>query len=169
MIAWRRAAWPSPLPLNAHPQMLSTINSTNPMPASSTASATESYSSQCREWESITFIPFERRSVPQMGYLTSAVRSITLTASENLLINIYRTPVSGVFRRKDSGFAVCGGKPASVSQFVAGIRHGRSFKQEHDEHDSASGFAARLNSSPHRCSDNAVQKIQRPEPEADVE
>src|SRR6266540_487732 len=49
-----------------------------------------------------------------------------------LLINIYRTPVSGVLRRKDSGFAVCGENLASVSQFVAGIRHGRSFKQEHD-------------------------------------
>jgi hypothetical protein len=92
-------------------------------------------------------------------FRTPFCSSITLTASENLLINIYRTPVSGVFRRKDSGFAVCGGKPASVSQFVTGIRHGRSFKQEHDEHDGASGFTARLNSSPHRCSDTAVQKI----------
>jgi hypothetical protein len=54
-----------------------------------------------------------------------------------LLINTYRTPVSGVFRRKDSGFAVCGENPASVSQFVAGIRHGRSFKREHDEDDGA--------------------------------
>jgi hypothetical protein len=49
-----------------------------------------------------------------------------------LLINIYRTPVSGVLRRKDSGFAVCGENLASVSQFAAGIRDGRSFKQEHD-------------------------------------
>ena len=40
-----------------------------------------------------------------------------------LLINIYRTSVSGVLRRKDSGFAVCGENLASVSQFVAGIRH----------------------------------------------
>jgi hypothetical protein len=32
----------------SHSQMLSTINSTNPIPTSSTASATESYSSQCR-------------------------------------------------------------------------------------------------------------------------
>jgi hypothetical protein len=40
------------------------------------------------------------------------------------LINIYRTPVSGVLRRKDSDFAVCGENLASVSQFVAGIRHG---------------------------------------------
>jgi hypothetical protein len=39
------------------------------------------------------------------------------------LINIYRTPVSGVLRRKDSGFAVCGENLASVSRFVAGIRH----------------------------------------------
>jgi hypothetical protein len=54
-----------------------------------------------------------------------------------LLNNIYRTPVSGVFRRKDSGFAVCGEKPASVSQFVAGIRHGRSSQQEQDEDDGA--------------------------------
>src|SRR2546430_9707918 len=38
-----------------------------------------------------------------------------------LLINIYRTPVSGVLRRKDSGFAVCGENLASVSQFVAGV------------------------------------------------
>jgi hypothetical protein len=45
-----------------------------------------------------------------------------------LLINIYRTPVSGVFRRKDSGFAVCGENLASISQFVAGIRHGRQSK-----------------------------------------
>ena len=51
--------------------------------------------------------------------------------------NIYRTPVSGVFRRKDSGFAVCDENLASVSQFVAGIRHARSFKQEHDEDDGA--------------------------------
>jgi hypothetical protein len=42
-----------------------------------------------------------------------------------LFINIYRTPVSGVFRRKDSGFAVCGENLASISQFVAGKRHGR--------------------------------------------
>jgi len=35
-------------------------------------------------------------------------------------------PVSGEFRRKDSGFAVCGENPASVSQFVAVVRHGRS-------------------------------------------
>ena len=41
-------------------------------------------------------------------------------------INIYRTPASGVFRRKGFGFAVCGENLASVSQFVAGIRHGRS-------------------------------------------
>src|SRR6266699_4988853 len=34
-----------------HPQMLSTINSTNPIPTSSTASATESYSIQCRSTE----------------------------------------------------------------------------------------------------------------------
>ena len=40
-----------------------------------------------------------------------------------LLINIYRTSVSGVLRRKDSGFAVCGESLASVSRFVAGIRH----------------------------------------------
>jgi hypothetical protein len=53
------------------------------------------------------------------------------------LNNIYRTPVSGVFRRKDSGFAVCGENPASVSQFVAGIRHGRSSQQEYDEDDGA--------------------------------
>jgi hypothetical protein len=56
---------------------------------------------------------------------------------------MYRTPVSGVLRRKDSGFAVCGENPAgvsrfaaknraSVSQFVAGIRRGRSFKHEED-------------------------------------
>src|SRR5262245_61583170 len=42
-----------------------------------------------------------------------------------LFINIYRTPVSGVFRRKDSGFAVCGENLASISQFVAGKRHAR--------------------------------------------
>jgi hypothetical protein len=53
------------------------------------------------------------------------------------LNNIYRTPVSGVFRRKDSGLAVCDENLASVSQFVAGIRHARSFKQEHDEDDGA--------------------------------
>src|SRR5262245_56756187 len=40
-----------------------------------------------------------------------------------LLINTYRTPVSGILRRKDSGFAVCGENLASVSRFVAGIRH----------------------------------------------
>src|SRR5262249_23369575 len=43
-----------------------------------------------------------------------------------LLINIYRTSVSGVLRRKDSGFAVCGKNLASVSRFVAGIRQARS-------------------------------------------
>jgi hypothetical protein len=42
-----------------------------------------------------------------------------------LPINIYRTPASGVFRHKGFGFAVCGENLASVSQFVAGIRHGR--------------------------------------------
>jgi hypothetical protein len=45
-----------------------------------------------------------------------------------VLINIYRTPVSGVLRRKDSGFAVCGENLASISRFVAGIRHGRQLR-----------------------------------------
>jgi hypothetical protein len=36
---------------------------------------------------------------------------------------MYRTAVSGVFRRRDFGFAVCGKNLASVSHFVAGIRH----------------------------------------------
>jgi len=40
-------------------------------------------------------------------------------------IDIYRTLVSGVFRRKDFGFVVCGENLASVSRFVAGIRHAR--------------------------------------------
>jgi hypothetical protein len=58
-------------------------------------------------------------------------RQSRLTTSENgqpscVLINIYRTPVSGVLRRKDSGFAVCGENLASVSHFVAGIRRARS-------------------------------------------
>jgi hypothetical protein len=44
----------------------------------------------------------------------------------NLLIKMYRTPVSGVFRRRASGFAVCGKSLATVSRFVAGIR--QSFK-----------------------------------------
>jgi hypothetical protein len=39
-----------------------------------------------------------------------------------LLIDIYRTPVSGVLRRKESGFAVCGENPASVSRFAAKAR-----------------------------------------------
>jgi len=37
------------------------------------------------------------------------------------------------FAAKISGFAVCGENLASVSQFVAGIRRGRSFGQENDE------------------------------------
>src|SRR5262249_35374752 len=41
----RRASWRK---LEARGQMLSTINSTNPTPTNSTASATGSYSSQCR-------------------------------------------------------------------------------------------------------------------------
>jgi hypothetical protein len=48
-----------------------------------------------------------------------------LKEGPSLLINLYRTPVSGVFRRKDSGFAVCGENPASVSRFMAGIRRVR--------------------------------------------
>jgi hypothetical protein len=43
-----------------------------------------------------------------------------------LPINIYRTPASGVFRRKDFGFAAYGKNSASVSQFVAAIGHGKS-------------------------------------------
>src|SRR5262249_60472915 len=39
-----------------------------------------------------------------------------------LLIDMYRTPVSGVLRRKESGFAVCGGNPASISPFAAKTR-----------------------------------------------
>jgi len=35
---------------------------------------------------------------------------------------MYRTPVSGVLRRKDSGFAVRGENPASVSRFAAKTR-----------------------------------------------
>jgi hypothetical protein len=38
-------------------QMPNTINATNPMPTNSTTSATESYSSQCRLPESMTFHP----------------------------------------------------------------------------------------------------------------
>jgi hypothetical protein len=37
-------------------------------------------------------------------------------------------PASGVFRRKGLGFMACGKNRASVSQFVAGIGHGRFFK-----------------------------------------
>jgi hypothetical protein len=37
-------------------------------------------------------------------------------------MNVYRTPASGVFRRKSFSFAVCGNNRASVSRFVAGIR-----------------------------------------------
>jgi hypothetical protein len=40
-------------------------------------------------------------------------------------INLYRTLVSGRFRRKDFGFVVCGENLASISRFVARIRHGR--------------------------------------------
>src|SRR5262245_2661745 len=101
-------------PFKANPQMLSTINSTNPMPANSTARATKSYSSQCRESESITFIP---------------VRAPFF----NLLIKMYRTPVSGVFRpqsfwfrglwqKPGQRFAVCGRNPA-----------GQFLQEEHDE------------------------------------
>jgi hypothetical protein len=90
----------------ARGQMLSTINSTNPTPINSTTSATGSYSSQCRSSENITSILFE--------YLGSQRQQ-----------PMYRTPVSGVFRRRDSGFVVCGETLASVSQFVAEIRHGR--------------------------------------------
>ena len=43
--------------LEARGQMLSTINSTNPTPTNSTASATGSYSGQCRYSESMTLIP----------------------------------------------------------------------------------------------------------------
>ena|SRR5215467_5949282 len=39
-----------------------------------------------------------------------------------LLIDMYRTPVSGVLRRKESGFAVCGENPASISRFAAKTR-----------------------------------------------
>ena len=42
------ALGPNPFAPEEAPQMLSTINSTNPTPTNSTASATESYSSQCR-------------------------------------------------------------------------------------------------------------------------
>src|SRR5215472_7515016 len=38
-------------------QMPNTINATNPMPTNSTTSATESYSSQCRLPENMTFHP----------------------------------------------------------------------------------------------------------------
>src|SRR5262245_15870170 len=41
-------------------QMPNTINATNPMPTNSTTSATESYSSQCRLPESMTFHPRRR-------------------------------------------------------------------------------------------------------------
>jgi hypothetical protein len=36
-------------------------------------------------------------------------------------MNVYRTPASGVFRRKGFGFAACDNNRASVSRFVAGI------------------------------------------------
>ena len=40
------------------------------------------------------------------------------------LTHVYRAAVSGVFPRKEFGFAVCGRISARVSWFVAGIRHG---------------------------------------------
>jgi hypothetical protein len=54
-----------------------------------------------------------------------ANHAVRLPRTGNRLVDqeIYRTPVSGVLRRKDSGFAVCGENLASVSRFVAGIRH----------------------------------------------
>jgi hypothetical protein len=36
-------------------------------------------------------------------------------------MSVYRTPASGVFRRKGFGFATCDNNRASVSQFVARI------------------------------------------------
>jgi hypothetical protein len=41
-----------------------------------------------------------------------------------LLINISPTLLQSYFAAKEFGFADCGENPASVSQFVAGIRHG---------------------------------------------
>ena len=98
--------------LEARDQMLSTINSTNPPPPNSTASATESYSSQCR---------YRKASRPSLFECLGPQKTATV-----LLNNIYRTPVSGIFRglwrKPGQRFAVCGGIPAwqmNVSRTIA--------------------------------------------------
>ena len=98
--------------LEAHGQMLSTINSTNPPPPNSTASATESYSSQCR---------YRKASRPSLFECLGPQKTATV-----LLNNIYRTPVSGIFRglwrKPGQRFAVCGGIPVwqmNVSRTIA--------------------------------------------------
>jgi hypothetical protein len=54
--------------------------------------------------------------------------SLLETPSTASVINIYRTLVSGLFRRKDFGFVVRGKNLASISRFVAGIRRGRKLR-----------------------------------------
>jgi len=106
------------MPLDAHPQMLSAINSTNPMPANSTASATESYSSQCRESESITSIP-----VPQVGYPSENFADLPHTCFRR--ISPQRFWFRGLWQKPGQRFAVCGGNPAW------------QILQKHDEDDGA--------------------------------
>ena len=68
--------------------------------------------------ESITSIPIQTTR-SQRRVAGNSQREDEATV---LLIDMYRTPVSGVLRRKDSGFAVRGENPASVSRFAAKTR-----------------------------------------------
>src|SRR6516225_660450 len=59
-----------------------------------------------------------------------------------VLIDMYRTPVSGVLRRKDSGFAVCGENPAGVSRFAA--KTGPAFRSLWRESDAADPSSTKM-------------------------
>ena len=61
-----------------------------------------------------------------------------------VLIDMYRTPVSGVLRRKDSGFAVCGENPAGVSRFAA--KTGPAFHSLWRESDAADPSSTKMKS-----------------------
>jgi hypothetical protein len=83
---------------------------------------------QRRKRDEIIFEPMPRIGKHHVHPCSTAVLfHKRLTASENLLINKYRTSVSVLFRPIDFGFAVCGKNLASISRFVAGMRHGVPF------------------------------------------
>src|SRR5262249_57988940 len=87
---------------NAHPQMLSTINSTNPTPTNSTASATESYEP--------TPIIAKHHVHPSSNAFGNRLVDQYLAHTRFRRISPQRFWFHGLWQKPGQHFAVCGGE-----------------------------------------------------------